>query len=131
MTKAPEASLARRWYELAARAGLAMYYGALILFGAAVSAAGGAIAAVIPGAIGCNGLGFCGEWTGWMIYAGAIIGGCLGTNHAAKIIEGFRRTDRLPQEMGTNQDWAETTDDCERANGRGRIVSVPNSCGRL
>ncbi len=111
MTKAPEASLARRWYELAARAGLAMYYGALILFGAAVSAAGGAMAAVILGAIGCDGFGFCGGWALWLMYAGAIVGGLLGTNHSAKIIERFRRTDRFHREAGINQEWAETTDD--------------------
>ena len=104
MTKAPEASLARRWYELAARAGLAMYYGALILFGAAVSAAGGAIVAVILGAIGCDGFGFCGGGALWLMYAGAIIGGLLGTNHSAKIIEGFRRANRPRNELDQHED---------------------------
>ncbi len=67
-------------------------------------ALGGAMIAMVPGAIGCEGLGFCGEWTGWIIYAGAVVGGLLGINHGAKIIDGYRRVNRLRDESGQQED---------------------------
>ena len=91
-------------FARAGRMGRAVFYGALILMGGAVSVLVGAMVAMIPGAIGCEGLGFCGEWTEWLIYAGAIIGGLLGTNHSAKIIEGFRRADRTRNELDQHED---------------------------
>ncbi len=107
VTKPPEAPPARLWRELVAcagRLGWATFYGGLILLSGAGGALGGAMIAMVPGAIGCEGLGFCGEWTGWVIYTGAVGGGLLGINHGAKIIDGFRRRDRFREELEQRED---------------------------